>query len=409
MSEQLWEILESKDFYHGNYLEILGFASQLDENLIRIHQDRLDEAKDYMRVFQIPYIQTIEDDSSEPEESLPSEPEDFERGVRYRRDVIHAIPSIECRLDYCPEPKVYDWMSYDEITSFVLTINSSFVSRVLTTSIGKTSEGRDIWQVRIRRGPCDEDKNFYLAAGSVGREWIAPAVAVNFIWRLIYECLMAPGYSFYIVPLLNPDGYEYSRNNVSNWIKNRVNTTNENCTGANIDRNYSYKFGEAGSSLEPCSDVYNGGVPFSQAENRAIDKGVAELHNVTMLMSFSSAFENGGESILYPWSWSQLETPDSKITLQEYANVFSQAAADAHDLKFTVKQASFSPSSHSGTITDWALGIKNATSAFTVRLRGNSTSNYQDKSIILKAVEEAWAGFDALISRITSDNDEGED
>lgn len=402
---QIWEILNEKDTYHCNYLEMINFASQLDEIHIRVKEEHLNDAKDYLKAFRVPYkIKDEEEEEVKEDESVDSD-EDMMHRSRKRRDieVVHAIPSIPCEPDYCPEPKVYDWMSYDEITAFVLTINESFVNRVFTKSLGLTAEGRHIWQVRIRRGPCDEDKNFYMVGGSQAREWISPSVAVNFIWRLIYECLLAPGYSFYIIPLLNPDGYEYSRNNDSNWIKNRASTNNENCTGVNIDRNFSYKWGESGSSLLECSDVYNGGSAFSEVESQALQKGCSECTVITMLISFSASYKVGGESILYPWSYTQLEVPGNIDLLQHYAQVFQDAAYLMHGMSYTVKQASNSASPRSGTIIDWVMGVQNASSAFTVRLRGDGSYNHDDPSIILPTVEESWLGFAALIKEITEE------
>ncbi|PIO57847.1 hypothetical protein TELCIR_20733, partial [Teladorsagia circumcincta] len=78
---------------------------------------------------------------------------------------------------------------------------------------------------------------------------------------------------WYIVPLLNPDGYEYSRSSsdpeIRLWRKNRSparciqqstglfsapQTTC--CQGVDLNRNFDWFFGQVGSSTDPCSEIY---------------------------------------------------------------------------------------------------------------------------------------------------------
>ena len=84
---------------------------------------------------------------------------------------------------------------------------------------------------------------FLVDAGIHAREWIAPAAASYLIYRLAEggdgggggngssssssssssSCMMTRNFDWHIVPVLNPDGYEYSRTSQSTrfWRKTR--------------------------------------------------------------------------------------------------------------------------------------------------------------------------------------------
>src|SRR4051794_20354955 len=97
---------------------------------------------------------------------------------------------------------------------------------------------------------------------------------------------MANELSWLVVPLLNPDGYEYTRSstnpNIRLWRKNRapnqcVGDRSDNCckgVGSNssrrhapdaqlpvkvdLNRNFDFHFNESGSSDDPCSEIFQG-------------------------------------------------------------------------------------------------------------------------------------------------------
>ena len=58
-----------------------------------------------------------------------------------------------------------------------------------------------------------------------------------------------------IIPLANPDGYEYTRTHDRMWRKNTVNIPGTSCIGVDINRNFPEGYG-VGASKNPCSEVY---------------------------------------------------------------------------------------------------------------------------------------------------------
>ena len=85
-------------------------------------------------------------------------------------------------------------------------------------SIGKSYEGRDLFLIKIGTPSRGIRKPaVWIDGGIHAREWISPA-AVSY---LVYELLENAGnnayildqYDFYVMPLVNPDGYEYTHTN----------------------------------------------------------------------------------------------------------------------------------------------------------------------------------------------------
>ncbi|CAH1389630.1 unnamed protein product [Nezara viridula] len=130
---------------------------------------------------------------------------------------------------YCP----FDFKSfvgYNEIEAYLTALGA----RV----IGCTKEQRKIQSLRIGDGPV-----CVLEAGVHAREWASPMAALYVVDKLVNKPI--PGLTWIIVPLLNPDGYEYSRKSMSTrfWKKNMNNTKSRWCQGVDINRNFRIGWG----------------------------------------------------------------------------------------------------------------------------------------------------------------------
>lgn len=67
--------------------------------------------------------------------------------------------------------------------------------------------------------------NCLLYSGTHGREWISPAVALYFMKELVENYAkykhIVDTVDWYIMPVMNPDGYEYSHAKDRFWRKSR--------------------------------------------------------------------------------------------------------------------------------------------------------------------------------------------
>lgn len=89
-------------------------------------------------------------------------------------------------------------------------------------SIGRSYEKRNVLMAKISSDHSAEKPILFLEAGIHAREWLAPATALYIINQLVKNYTankdVLEGTDFYIVPLTNPDGYEYSRLKVKSQL-----------------------------------------------------------------------------------------------------------------------------------------------------------------------------------------------
>jgi len=77
---------------------------------------------------------------------------------------------------------------------------------------------------------------------------------------------------WYIMPVMNPDGYEYSHTDDRMWRKTRSKSPNSSCVGADPNRNFGFKWNGKGTSRDPCDSDYAGKRAFSEPEMLAVSK-----------------------------------------------------------------------------------------------------------------------------------------
>lgn len=132
-----------------------------------------------------------------------------------------------------------------------------------------------------------------VSVGTHAREWISPASVTYIINQLVENrdnhLESVKGIDYYILPLLNPDGYEHSHSVDRLWRKNRA--RNGFCVGTDLNRNWGYKWGGAGSSKVPCKEIYAGSRAFSEPETTAVSNFVlAHKANMKVSLNYSCYF-----------------------------------------------------------------------------------------------------------------------
>lgn len=84
---------------------------------------------------------------------------------------------------------------------------------------GKSYEGRDMKVLKISTDPSANKPIIFVDCGIHAREWLAPAMGTYIIHQLV-EILenrrLLDKVDWHVLPVVNPDGYEYSHEKVSN-------------------------------------------------------------------------------------------------------------------------------------------------------------------------------------------------
>lgn len=155
---------------------------------------------------------------------------------------------------------------------------------------------------RISNGNA-RNKAIWVDSGIHAREWISPAAVTYFVNNIVENWDEQPNYvtniNWYVAPVLNPDGYEYTHRSERLWRKNRNRSTG-NCIGVDLNRNFGYKWGGKGTSSNPCQEIYCGKKAFSEPETLAVkqffDQTREKFHAFLTFHSY-------GQYILHPWGY----------------------------------------------------------------------------------------------------------
>ena len=166
----------------------------------------------------------------------------------------------------------------------------------------------------------------------------------------------------WIVPIVNPDGLEYSIYVYRYWRKNRRDN-GDGTYGVDLNRNYAFKWGfdNQGSSPDSISQVFRGLSPFSEPETRAIRELVAK-HDFKALVSY----HNFSQVILYPWGYKAGPSQIDDL-LNKLAQTMSERIQAVNGRIYDYGRASSSLYLTNGDTTDWALGVYGIPS-FTIEL-----------------------------------------
>lgn len=130
-----------------------------------------------------------------------------------------------------------------------------------------------------------------MEANIHAREWISSATTTYILDQLLRSTdpeiqFIAQNVDWYIIPMSNPDGYEYTRTSNRNWRKTRA-PVSLVCNGVDPNRNFGFNWlekdetGNEGASRAPCSDLYAGPYPLSEPEAIVLDRFMANYKNRT--------------------------------------------------------------------------------------------------------------------------------
>lgn len=199
-------------------------------------------------------------------------------------------------------------------------------------SIGKTWENRDIPMITVGGGPGS--KVIYIQATMHAREWIAATTAMWVAKELLTNkdprvVALVKQYKWVIIPVANPDGYEFSRTMGNRlWRKNRnpnigADGTGKSgdCIGVDMNRNWGQSWhlgdpdkqeitgsdGRQGSD-DQCTYVYRGTGPFSEKETAAISHLFQRFKDEGNMPVAGIDLHSYSQTIMYPYGFTKEPT-----------------------------------------------------------------------------------------------------
>jgi len=240
--------------------------------------------------------------------------------------------------------------------------------------IGKTHEGRKISAIHISApGTPKNAPEIFVQGGQHAREWIAAAATTYVAEALAHgqshgdkavtKALKHTIITF--VPLLNPDGYQYSRTSDRMWRKNRNYKKGHEgmCVGVDPNRNWNVHWSKTmrdgkvqRDRVNRCSSTFAGPSALSEAEPQAIAKYIASRRG--RVKAFLDVHSYSQE-VLPPGCNGYPINKKDRDLLKKGSVALTQALSHK-GVKYTTGNCAEIMYACSGTAHDWAFnkGIK---------------------------------------------------
>jgi len=252
-----------------------------------------------------------------------------------------------------------DYKNLEQVTTYLRTLALARPDLASLHVIGSSIEGRPIIAIKIGKG----DKKLLINGTQHAREWIATMVTMAVADRLVRNYDSDPrvkafvdSTTLWVVPVVNPDGYQYSWGSDRYWRKNR-----RDKHGVDLNRNFGVAWGGSGASKNKRNETYRGEYAFSEPETQAI-RDLVKRERFAAHVDFH-AF---GQLLLYPWTHTHTQAPD-RARYRAVGDRLASAMFAQHEKRYAL-QSGADLYAAAGTATDWMYGDAEALS-FTIELR----------------------------------------
>ncbi|TDG46691.1 hypothetical protein AWZ03_006871 [Drosophila navojoa] len=323
-----------------------------------------------------------------------------------------SIPNVQKLIDdeqvSSRDSGTFGWRQYYELAEIYEWLDNIFATYPTVTeefSIGKSYEGRNIRGIKISYGP--NKPGIFIESNIHAREWITSATATWFINELLTSQKeevrnLAESYDWYIIPVFNVDGFEYSHRSNRLWRKTRQPHATSKCIGVDGNRNFDSHFMENnGASADPCSETYAGEDPWSEPETKAL---ADYLTSIKDKFNVYLSFHSYGQWLLSPYGHTAEAFPENYNDLLEIGAAFGSAIKN---LVYGTNYVHGSTASvlyvASGSSVDWVFNELNKKVAYTIEFRDKGNFGFVlPPAQILANCEELMAGMVALIDKAHS-------
>jgi carboxypeptidase A2 len=330
-----------------------------------------------------------------------------------QRDIESERVTIEAAKQASPKAfDVNNFNTYEDISAELINLatrcRSDLGVNCEVYSIGQTYEGRDLFVLRIWKNAAGR-KAVWLDATIHAREWLGTATHLKITTNLVDNYPSDPQvqylvdtYDWYLLPVVNPDGYSYTWSNDRMWRKNRTPNLGSPCLGTDLNRNFKEGWSNAGSSALPCSETYQGDSAASELETQAVQTEAVRVGS-TLLTSIH--LHTYSKLWLIPWGSYSADGVTCKIAdddaeMMVVANAAADAVENTYNTVWARGNSCVTIYPASGLTMDYFKAFAGVKYTATPELRGNSF--IVAASEIQPSFEEVWNGLTTAISTIES-------
>lgn len=326
-------------------------------------------------------------------------------------DGIHVAAEVFFK-QYRPLLSIDAWLDLLQLT---------YPDLITSEVIGKTYENRDFKVLHILIDhddvPHEDKKTIVITGGVHAREWISVSSTLYTIYEMLNVYENSPErwkelaqLDFLFIPVLNPDGYDYTWNSDRLWRKNRQQVEggdNAGCTGIDIDHSFDYHWTQ--SSDTACGEEYAGQAPFEAYELKIWNDYLNSTNTNHKIWGYID-LHSYSQEILYPYAYSCNETPRDQENLIELAYGISKAIRLTSGKSYAVLPACVDrdldliPDLGSGSALDFMYHHR-AFWAYQVKLRDSGSHGFLLPEKYIQPVgEEIAAGIRFFCRFILSDD-----
>jgi murein tripeptide amidase MpaA len=269
-----------------------------------------------------------------------------------------------------------DYKNLDAVNAKMTAMATDRPDLATVFDVGTTLENRHIYGLRIT-GPGTGKPAVLFNGCHHAREWISVMVPMWLANRFVYEYDTDPSIhsivdrvEFFIIPVVNLDGFVYSWTTDRLWRKNRR-LNPGGCYGVDDNRNYATGWSGPGASGYPCEETYYGTAAFSEPETAAM-RDFAIAHPQILA---SQSYHSFSQLFMSPYGYTASLPPDNATFLEIDAASAQQIFA-VHGVSYgygpiysTIYQAS-------GSDVDWYYAHEGIFS-FTTELRDTGAYGFE--------------------------------
>lgn len=309
-----------------------------------------------------------------------------------------------------------DYQSLPVIVRWMRLLEAMFPSHVEYFSIGSSFEGREISALRVGVSPPVDPtrprKTIVVTGGLHGREWISTSTVNYLAWSFITSfgkermiTKLLDEFDIVFIPVLNPDGVEYSWQVDRLWRKSRQQTNLRYCRGLDLDHAFGYGWDGSQARADPCSESYGGEQPFQAVEAMQLATWARNetLNNVNFVGLVD--LHSYSQQILFPYAFSCQAVPPNLENLEELAAGIAKAIRLANGESYSVTSACEGAASHrdqftsrmesgGGSAIDWFYHEMGAHFSYQIKLRDTGSYGFLlPKEYIVPTGEEVFSAM----------------
>nr|ACO15317.1 Carboxypeptidase B [Caligus clemensi] len=333
--------------------------------------------------------------------------EDMDALIREERAGIHSYRS---KRSTSPELDFTKFPSFEELEDYLHHIAEKHSQFVKLESHGYTHENRSLYLLKIGQiNSRIEKKAMFLDAGIHAREW-ASVSSMAFIVSRLVDLFSDPQkmlndvrsqVNYYIMPLANPDGYEYTRSTDRLWRKNRAPPPeNSTCYGVDLNRNWNVSGYGVGASDDPCSQIYKGSEPDSEPEVITAKKLISSFSDIRHYLGFHSY----GSYVLTPFGYTK-KLPEDNIRLLKVGHAMREAIYAVNSRNYSVGSPAHIFYVAGGASDDYSK-LSGIPTSMTIELpEVDGTGFILPSESIIDIGKEAWASLEPAAAQIVEYED----